>query len=204
MFLPQVADETRNVVIRSQNGGGIRGTVMFLDRANVNINSADFLALGRTTNAAFDDTTFNSSGQVTHIGTNEENRTPVDFLNLWGPTTPQADGYQYTFADNVVNCPMTPQPHIWGIEINNSSYGLIQGNVVDNWYGRDRNGDGCRDRQHDRGQFCHPDRGERQSGMLSLVTTRSGVGYWMRGPDNAIVNDVATDISPDQSSIVWI
>ena len=74
--------------------------------------SADFLALGRTTNAGFDNTTFDSSGQVTHIGTNQQDRTPVNFLDLWGPTTPQADGYQYTFVDNVVDCPMTNQPHI--------------------------------------------------------------------------------------------
>ena len=122
-------------MVRSQNGGGTRGIVMFLQRANVNINSADFLALGRTTNAAINDTTYNSSGQVTAIGTNQQDRSPIVFLDLWGPTTPQADGYQYTFADNVVNCPMTPQTHIWGIEVNNSSYGLIQGNFVDNWYG---------------------------------------------------------------------
>src|SRR5262249_47261905 len=128
-YLPQVADETRNIVVASQNSVGNRGIVMFLDRANVNINSAAFLGLGRTTDAAIDDTTFNSNGQVTHIGTNEQDRTPVDFLNLWGPTSPQADGYQYTFADNVVHCIMEDQDHIWGIEVNNSSYGLIEGNV---------------------------------------------------------------------------
>jgi hypothetical protein len=94
--------------------------------------SGNFLALGRTTNAGFNDTTYNSNGQVTAIGTNERDRSPVVFLDLWEPTTPQADGYQYTFADNVVICPMTPQTHIWGIEDNNSSHSLIQGNFVIN------------------------------------------------------------------------
>ena len=143
-------------MVRSQNGGGTRGIVMFLQTANVNINSADFLALGRTTNAAINDTTYNSSGQVTAIGTNQQDRSPVVFLDLWGPTTPQADGYQYTFHDNTVTCPMTPQTHIWGIEVNNSSYGLIQGNFVDQLvWRRHRTGDRGRGRQHDRGQFCH-------------------------------------------------
>src|SRR5262249_48648835 len=128
-FLPQVANETRNVVVRSQNGLGTRGIVMFLQRANVDIHGAYFFSLGRTTNAAFDDTTFDSNGRVTHVGTNEQDRTPVNFLNLWGPTTPQADGYQYSFVDNVVDCRMMNNPHIWGIEVNKSSYGLIQGNV---------------------------------------------------------------------------
>ncbi len=113
-LLPQVVDETRNVVIRSQNGGGTRGVVMFTQRANVNINSADFLSLGRTTNATINDTTYNSNGQVTSVGTNQQDRSPIVIIDLWGPTLPQADGYQYTFADNTVNCPMTPQTHIWG------------------------------------------------------------------------------------------
>ena len=102
-----MVDETRNVVVRSQSGGGTRGIVMFLQNANVNINYADFLALGRTTNATISDTTYNSNGTVASIGTNQQDRSPVVFLDLWGPATPQADGYQYSFVDNVVNCPMT-------------------------------------------------------------------------------------------------
>ena len=62
---------------------------MFLQRANVNINSADFLALGRTTDAAFSDTTYNSSGQVTAIGTNEEDRVPVQFPTCGGRRLPR-------------------------------------------------------------------------------------------------------------------
>ena len=192
-FLPQVVDETRNVVIRSANGGGTRGIVMFLQNANVNINSADFLALGRTTDATISDTTFNSSGQVTAIGTNQQDRSPVVFLDLWGPTTPQADGYQYTFADNTVLCPMTPQTHIWGIEVNKSSYGLIQGNFVDNWYGAGiALVTGAEVDNMFEGNFV-----TQISGSGERTTTGlDGLGYWSPTPDDSWVNNVATDINP--------
>jgi hypothetical protein len=192
-YLPHVADETRNVAIASQNSTGNRGTAMFLQRANVNINSAAFLGLGRTTDDAIDNTTFNSNGQVTHIGTNEQNRTPVDFLNLWGPTTAQANGYQYTFTDNVVRCIMEVQDHIWGIEVNNSSYGLIQGNVVDNWSGAGISlVSGTEVYNRIEGNFV-----ARIDGYGSTRTTTGldGLGYWSFNPDNAFVNNVATDIN---------
>ena len=191
-YLPQVADETRNVVIRSQNGGGTRGTVMFLQRANVDIHSAAFRSLGRTTSGAFDDTTFDSRGQVTHIGTNQEDRTPVQFLNLWGPTTAQANGYQFTFADNVVDCPMMSQTHIWGIEVKNSSYGLIQGNVVDNWSGAGiALVSGTEVYNRIEGNFVMRIDGTGERSTTGL----DGLGYWFRGPDNFVVNNVATDIN---------
>ena len=46
-FLPQVANETRNVVIASQNSLGNRGIVMFLQRANVNINGGGLPRVGK-------------------------------------------------------------------------------------------------------------------------------------------------------------
>jgi hypothetical protein len=192
-FLPDVVDETRNVVIRSQSGGANRGFVLFTQRANVNINSADFLALGRTTNATINDTTYNSSGQVTSIGTNQQDRSPVVFLDLWGPATPQTDGYQYTFADNTVLCPMTPQTHIWAIELNNSSYGLIQGNFVDNWYGAGISlVTGAEVDNMIEGNFVTAIGGTGNRDTTGL----DGTGYWSPTVDDSWVDNVATDINP--------
>jgi PKD repeat protein len=190
--LPQVADETRNVVIQSQSGGGTRGTVIFTDRANVNVNYANFLKLGRTTNAPIDDTEFNANLQVTHIGTNQQDRSPVVFLDLWGPLTPQADGYQYSFVGNVVTCPMMSQVHIWGIEDNGSSYGLIEGNFVNNWAGAGiALVSGSEINNTIEGNF-----------VISIVGDGSpgdgleGAGFWFRGPDNYVTNNVTSD-TPD-------
>ena len=143
-YLPQVVDMTRNVTFRSQSATGTRGYALFTDRADVNINYTSFTGMGRTTDTEFlnshlsqlfDNTTFDSNGNVTHIGTDEENRNAITFLDLFGPTSPQTDGYQFTFNGNVVTCPLTPMPFIWGVNVVNSYYGLIQDNDVVNWAG---------------------------------------------------------------------
>ena len=66
-FLPHVANLSRNVVVRSENMQGTRGYVMFTERANVDVRYVKFGGLGRTTNAPFDDTTFDASGNATHV-----------------------------------------------------------------------------------------------------------------------------------------
>ena len=116
----------------------------------------------------------------------------MQFLDLWGPTTPQADGYQYTFNDNVVHCIMENQDHIWGIEINNSSYGLIQGNVVDNWYGAGiALVTGTEINNMIQGNFVTQINGNGSRTDAAMA----GIGYWSLDPDNSWMNDVATDIN---------
>src|SRR5262249_5775180 len=114
------------------------------------------------------------------------------FLNLWGPTTPQANGYQYSFVNNLVDCPMMNQHHIWGIEVNNSSYGLIKGNVVDNWAGAGISlVTGAEVNNMIQGNFVM-----RINGSGDRTTTGlDGLGYWSPTPVNAWVNNVATDIN---------
>jgi len=133
--LPDVADLTRNVTVHSQSATGVRGYVMFTYRATVDIRDVGFLGLGRTKIDNYDNTTFDSSGNVTHVGTNQQDRTPVEFHHLMGPTTTPANGYQYTFIGNTVFCPLDPMPFRWGVTIDDSHYGLVQENVVDNWAG---------------------------------------------------------------------
>ncbi len=135
-FLPDVANMTRNVAVKSSSATQpARGYAMFTGRANVNIQYVNFGGLGRQTNAVPDDTTYDTKGNVTHVGTDQENRNAVTLLHLIGPTTPQANGYQYTFAGNVVTCPLNPMPFRWGINMYDSHYGLIKDNVVVNWQG---------------------------------------------------------------------
>jgi hypothetical protein len=191
-YLPDVADETRNVVVRSQSGAN-RGQVMFLQRADVDVHYANFLALGRTTIDAPDNTTFDSSGRVTHVGTNESDRVPVQFRHLWGPTTTPADGYQFTFIGNMVDCPMMNQNHLWAIDINDSHYGLVQDNVVDNWSGAGIVTEtGSETHNVIAHNFVARING---TGAKSDVGT-DGLGYWFRGPDNIVRDNVATDINP--------
>jgi len=121
-YLPHVGNMTRNVTIRSESATGTRGHTLFTHRANVDIRYAAFAGLGRTTDAA--------TGP-----SNIEGRYAVHFLNLTGPQTTPANGYQYTFQGNAVTCPLNPMPFRWGVVLDNSHYGLIRENVIYNWNG---------------------------------------------------------------------
>ena len=191
-YLPQVSDLTRNVLIRSENALGTRGQVVFLGRADVDVEATEFLALGRTTIAPIDDTTYDAAGNVTHIGTNQADRNPVQFRNLVGPTSPQANGYQFTFVDNSVFCPIVHDEFIWPININNSSYGLIRGNEAVNWAGSGIvTKTGAEVHNRIEGNFVAAIRG---TGERIDVAGTAGNGYWLRGPGNSVVGNVATDI----------
>jgi hypothetical protein len=190
-YLPQVLNMTRNVSVHSQSATGTRGYVLFTNRANVNVNYAGFGGLGRTTHSAFDDTTFGAGGQATHVGTNQENRNAITFLDLFGPTSPQADGYQYTFVGNTVTCPLSPMPFIWGINVTNSYYGLIQGNDVVNWNGAGVFVDSRSSYNTFDGNFVLRVQGTggRTDQWLQ------GDAYWFGNPNNTITNNVASDIN---------
>ena len=123
------------MVIKSANAAGTRGYTLFSGRANVNISYAQFSGLGRTTDSLLDNTTYDAYYNVAHLGTNQAGRYSVYFDNLVGPTTTPTDGYQFTFEGNSVFCPMQQMIFRWGIDIDNSSYGLVQDNVLYNWAG---------------------------------------------------------------------
>jgi len=222
-YLPHVLDITRNVEIRSQSASGTRGYALFTYRANVDLENTAFTGMGRTTGATmaaaiaagapaqlFDNTTFDSNGNVTHVGTNEGNRNAITFLNLVGPVPPQngpagqnngrtlvsGTGPQFTFVGNVVMCPLTPMPFVWGINVTNSYYGLIQNNDIVNWAGSLVYVDNSSSYNEFRnnmamlalaGEYNTHNRGGYDLGF-------GGNGFWFGNPNNIIYNNVATDI----------
>jgi PKD repeat protein len=199
MYLPQVADLTRNVKVHSQSATGTRGYAMFTYQANVNIQYVSFGGLGRTTSSLLDDTDFDANGNVTHIGANQQDRTAIQFQDLFGPANEPADGYQYTFVGNSVFCPLTPMTYRWGIAINNSDYGLIQENVVENW-----NGAGIVTEQGNESfNVIDANYVARITGTIARADARVGVvnndwgtegsAFWLRGFNNYVTNNVAVD-----------
>jgi PKD repeat protein len=190
-FLPQVADLTRNVIVRSANPYGHRGYMLFEDRADVDIRYTADLGLGRTTNDDFDDTTFGDNGRVNHVGTNEEGRYPVSFRHLIGPATTPADGYQYTFLGNVVRCPLNPMPFRWAIDLFDSHYGWIANNVMENWAGAGLMAEGG----NETGNLIQHNFAAVINGTgLRDGMGNEGAGFWFRGPNNLVEDNVATDI----------
>jgi PKD repeat protein len=197
VYMPQVADMTRNVKIHSQSATGTRGYSLFTGYANVNINYTSFGGMGRTTDSAFDDTTYSSEGLATYVGTNQQNRNPVTFLDLIGPSTAQSDGYQYTFNGNVVSCVMTPTPFIWGINIVNSFYGIIENTVVVNWDGAGINSDATAFYNTFNANYV-----ARVSGTAGRTDQdMQGDAYWFGNGDNTITNNIATDINAGANGI---
>jgi hypothetical protein len=204
-FTPDVGDTTRNVIIHSESATGVRGYVVFTYRATVDIRYTAFMGLGRTRIDLPDNTTYDASGNVTHVGTNESGRYPVQFRHLIGPVATPADGYQYTFVGNTVMCPLEPMPYRWGITIDDSDYGLIQDNVLYNWAGASImlvegsetgnviNHNFVVDTSAYWGDAFHtsPDRADPRGTEGDYGV--EGVGIWFRGFNNYINNNVVAD-----------
>ncbi len=201
-FLPDVGDLTRNVVVKSASPGGTRGYTLFTDRANVNIQYVQFGGLGRTTSALGNSTTYDAAGNVTSIGTNQLGRYPITFDNLFGPSTTPADGYQFTFVGNSVSCPLDGMNFRWAIAIEGSNYGLVQDNVVYNWYGAGIiTVDGSESYNVIAQNFVVRigGTGERPINSFDMANGVQdlgveGAGFWFAGPNNIITGNVAADV----------
>ncbi len=193
-FLPHVANLTRNVVVKSESATGTRGHVFFTHKADVDVRYVTFGGLGRTTWNPIDDTTFNSSGAATHIGTNQSSRLPVNFHHVSGPASPQANGHQFTFMGNAVTCPLNPMPFIWGINLNDSHKGLVKDNVLYNWAGAGlMTQNGSQNNVIERNYVGLVIFGNGAS-RADSGGGREGVGYWLQdGTNNTIRNNVAAN-----------
>ncbi len=72
-------------------------------------------AFGRTKEVVLDETTYDANGVVAHLGTNMMGRFAVTLSHLYGPSATPANGFQFTFVDNSVICPMNAFVYRWGI-----------------------------------------------------------------------------------------
>jgi surface-anchored protein len=184
MYLPQVMNDHRNIMVESQSMTGTRGYTLFTYRANIDIEYAGFCELGRTTTSA-------------PSGANIEERYAMTMLDLIGPTSPQANGYQFTLIGNAVDNDgdgngSNPSNIQWGMAVNNSFYGLIQSNVVDSVSGA---GIGVEDGASSYNRF--------DSNFVANVIGTSnrpdqalqGDGFWFGNPNNYVTNNIATDIN---------
>jgi hypothetical protein len=183
-YLPQVVNDSRNIMLQSASFTGIRGYTLFTDRANVDIEYAGFCELGRTTN-------------TTPGGTNVADRYAMTMLDLTGPTTPQANGHQFTLIGNEVDNdgdgnPNNPSNIQWGIALNNSYYGLISYNDV---WGVAGVGIGVEDGSSSYNVFDHNFVGNVTGTAGRLDQQLQGDGFWFGNPNNYVSNNIATDIN---------
>jgi hypothetical protein len=178
-FLPHLANLTRNVTVRSESPTGTRGHTIFIDRADVDIRYVAFRDLGRTTEQPLDST------DASHIGTNQIGRYPVHFHHLAGPAN-AVGRPQFVLEGNVIE-----RSRKWPIAIHNSHFGLVRGNIAYDWTGA---------------AFVTEDGSETQNVIernFALVGRgiggrqgegREGIGFWFRGTDNYVRDNVAASI----------
>jgi hypothetical protein len=147
----------------------------------------------------FDDgrgTIHNQGGRVTHVGTNHIGRYSLHFHHAFGPKTPQANGYQFTIIGNAID-----DASKWGITIHTSHYGLVRDNVVYNSRGAAIVAeDGTESfnvfehnfamRSEGSGEFA-PRSGY---GGPTPDPGGEGAGFWLRGPNNILRNNVAANV----------
>ena len=129
-FLGHVMNLRRNIILRSENDQGVRGHTLFGTRADIDIRYVLFRGLGRTTTDKLDNTAFNENGNVTHIGTNQVARYGFHAHHLVGPVETPANGFQFTAIGNAIDGGFDGQSFRWGITIHGSHYGLVRNNVV--------------------------------------------------------------------------
>ncbi len=152
--------------------------------------------MGRTRVGVLDSTEFTSDGAVRRVGTNQIGRYSIHFHHAFGPRTTPANGYQFTLIGNAVD-----DASKWGITIHNSHYGLVRDNVVYNSRGAaivaedgtesfnvfERN---FAMRSEGSGEFA-PRSGY---GGATNDPGGEGAGFWLRGPNNILRNNVAANV----------
>ena len=195
-FLPHVGNLTRNVVIRSANPRGVRGHVLFVNRADVDVRYARFSDLGRTRPGVLDNTEFAPDGAVRHLGTNPIGRYALHLHHVFGPLRPGADGRQFTLIGNAIDGAAK-----WGVTIHNSHFGLVRDTVV-----YDARGAGvvAEDGSETMNVFEHNfvmrsegsgDSAPRSGyGGAANDPGGEGSGFWLRGPNNVVRNNVAANV----------
>jgi len=194
-FLPHIGNLTRNVVVRSENPAGTRGHMIFMSRADIDLRYVEVREMGRTKLGVLDNTEFDNDGKLTKLGTNQIGRYAIHFHHDFGPQQTPANGYQFTLVGNAVDS--APK---WGVTVHNSHYGLIENNVVYNTHGA---GIVTEDGTESFNVFDH--NFAMRSGGSGDFAPRSGysgagadpggegAGFWFRGPNNYIRNNVAAN-----------
>jgi hypothetical protein len=194
-FLPHIGNVSRNVVIRSENPQGTRGHMIFMSRADVDLRYVEVRDLGRTRMGVLDNSEVDASGRLVRFGTNQIGRYAIHFHHDFGPREAPDSGYQFTLVGNAVDG--APK---WGITVHNSHNGLVRDNVVYNTRGAGIvTEDGTESfnvfdhnfalRSEGSGDFA-PRSGY---GGAAPDPGGEGAGFWFRGPNNYIRNNVAAN-----------
>jgi hypothetical protein len=151
--------------------------------------------MGRTKMGVLDNSEFDNAGRLVKFGTNQIGRYAIHFHHDFGPRETPANGYQFTLIGNSVDG--APK---WGITVHNSHYGLIRDNVVYKTRGAGIvTEDGTESFNVFEHNFAMRIEGSGdfapRSGYGGPLPDPGGegAGFWFRGPNNYIRNNVAAN-----------
>lgn len=193
-FLPHVGNLTRNVIVRSENATGTRGHMVAISKADVDIRYTLFRDLGRTTYLPLNATT-------NHIG-----RYPVHIHHLSGPQAMPSNGYQFTLVGNAVDGGSVETDFKWGVTVHGSHYGVVQDNVVYNYNGAAiATEDGSESFNVFDHNFVLRGMGEPNDSVSAarIAMGTEGVGFWFRGPNNYVRNNVAANFQNPETEAAY-
>ena len=112
-----IANLTRNVVFRSENPNGVRGHFMATVQANVDIHSASFESLGRTSSdTPLENTTFENE-KLIQVGPNQVGRYSFHLHHIHAGVIEVTNN---VIADNLK----------WGLVVHNTNHGYFSENIV--------------------------------------------------------------------------
>jgi hypothetical protein len=183
-FLPHVGNLTRNVVVRSESATGTRGHAIMTHMAEADVRYVLFKDMGRTTYLPLNTTT------------NAIGRYPIHMHHLSGPMATPANGYQFTLLGNAVDGGSVETKFKWGITVHGSHYGSIKDNVVYNYNGAAiATEDGSESFNVFDHNFALRGMGEPNDSVSEarMALGTEGVGFWFRGPNNYVTNNVAAN-----------
>ena len=163
---------------------GTRGHIISVHTADTDIRYALFRDLGRTTYQPLNTTTNLIGRYPIHMHHNRgpRPRPPTATSSRWSATPSTAARSTTQFK--------------WGIAIHNSHYGLIQDNVVYNYNGASiATEDGSESFNVFDHNFALRGMGEPNNAVAEarMAMGTEGVGFWFRGPNNYVRNNVAAN-----------
>lgn len=196
-YLPHIANLTRSVVFKSVNPQGTRGHSLYSGRADIAIQGAAFVGMGRTrAEALVNSTTYGDDNAPNHIGTNQIGRYAVHFHHTLGPVYDgRAD--QYRFIGNVLEANAKV-----GLAVHNTHYGLVQDNVV---FGAGGAGMWTEDGSETGNKFIHNLVAAVYNPTIELAPSeetydpqaRKGSGLWLASINSEVRNNVIAGVQSE-------
>jgi hypothetical protein len=186
-YLPHVGNLSRTVTIRSE--GARRGHVLFGHGAEIDVQYAAFVGLGRTREApiGIDNLAARYAVHLHHLGD--------------GPAV--AGDRRFRLVGNAVDGGNAASDLKWGLVVHNSHHGLVADNVL---YNSAAGAGLVTEDGHEQGTIFERNLTVRH--MTSLLNQRQafnaqlreglgGHGYWFAGPRNTIRENVAANATHD-------